>query len=76
MGVPPGTPKHIVEKINADVNEALLQPELQERLKKLSAEMFGGSVERTRAYMQEDVARWGGVIKAEGVTLQRCFYCA
>ena len=67
---PPNTPKHIVEKINADVNEALRQPELQERLKKLSAEVFGGSVERSAAYMKEEVARWGGVIKAAGVTLQ------
>lgn len=67
---PPGTPKAIVEKINADVNEALRQGELQERLKKLSAEVFGGSVERTAAYMKEEVARWGEVIKAAGVTLQ------
>jgi tripartite-type tricarboxylate transporter receptor subunit TctC len=67
---PPNTPKHIVEKINADVNEALRQPELQERLKKLSAEVFGGSAERTARYMQDEVARWGGVIKAAGVTLQ------
>jgi tripartite-type tricarboxylate transporter receptor subunit TctC len=67
---PPSTPKHIVEKINADVNEALRQPELQERLKKLSAEVFGGPVERTAAYLKEEVARWGNVIKAAGVTLQ------
>jgi tripartite-type tricarboxylate transporter receptor subunit TctC len=67
---PPQTPKHIVEKINADVNEALRQPELQDRLKKLSAQAFGGSVERTARYLQEEVERWGSVIKAAGVTLQ------
>jgi tripartite-type tricarboxylate transporter receptor subunit TctC len=67
---PPQTPKHIVEKINADVNEALRQPELQDRLKKLSAQAFGGSVERTAKYLQEEVERWGGVIKAASVTLQ------
>jgi tripartite-type tricarboxylate transporter receptor subunit TctC len=67
---PPKTPRHIVEKINADVNEALRQPELQDRLKTLSAEVFGGSVERTTRYMQTEVDRWGNVIKAAGVTLQ------
>jgi len=67
---PPKTPRHIVEKINADVNEALRQPELQDRLKKLSAEVFGGSVERTTRYLQAEVDRWGDVIKAAGVTLQ------
>ena len=43
----PKTPQNIVDKINADVNEALRQPELQDQLKKLSAEIFGGSVEKT-----------------------------
>ena len=67
---PPGTPKGITDKINADVNEALRQPELQERLRKLSAETFGGSVERTTKYMQEEVERWGNVIKAADIRLQ------
>ncbi len=67
---PPGTPKGITDKVNADVNEALRQPELQERLRKLSAETFGGSVERTTKYMQEEVERWGNVIKAADIRLQ------
>ena len=62
--------KSIVDKINADVNEALRQPELQDRLRKLSAEVFGGSVERTTRYLQEEVERWGNVIKAAEVKLQ------
>jgi tripartite-type tricarboxylate transporter receptor subunit TctC len=33
----PKRPKDIVDKINADVNEALRQPEVQDQLKKLSA---------------------------------------
>jgi tripartite-type tricarboxylate transporter receptor subunit TctC len=67
---PPNTPKNITAKINADVNEALRQPELQDRLRKLSAETFGGSVEKTTKYLQEEVERWGSVIKAADVKLQ------
>ena len=67
---PPGTPKNITEKINADVNEALRQPEVQERLKKLSAEVFGGSAEKAAKYMQQEVERWGNVIKAADIKLQ------
>jgi tripartite-type tricarboxylate transporter receptor subunit TctC len=67
---PPKTPKNIVDKINADVNEALRQPELQDRLKKLSAETFGGSVEKTTKYMQEEIDRWRNVIKAADIKLQ------
>src|SRR3954465_14666482 len=59
---PPGTPKDVVDTINADVNEALRQPELRERLKKLSAEIFGGPVEKTAQYMRGEVERWKAVI--------------
>jgi tripartite-type tricarboxylate transporter receptor subunit TctC len=67
---PPGTQKNIVDKINADVNEALRQPEMQDHLKKLSAETFGGSVEKTTRYLQDEVDRWGNVIKAADIKLQ------
>jgi tripartite-type tricarboxylate transporter receptor subunit TctC len=67
---PPKTPKAIVDKINADVNEALRQPELQDRLKILSAEVFGGSVEKASDYMHQEVDRWGNVIRTANIKLQ------
>jgi tripartite-type tricarboxylate transporter receptor subunit TctC len=67
---PPKTPKSITDKINADVNEALRQPELKERLKKLTAETFGGSALKAAKYMQDEVERWGNVIKATDIKLQ------
>jgi len=67
---PPQTPKAIVDKINADVNEALRDSSVRERLTKLSAEIYGGSVEKTAKYMREEVDRWAGVIKAAHITLR------
>ncbi len=67
---PPNTPKVVVDKINADVNEALRQPEIRNRLKALSAEVFGGSVERTAKYLRAEVDRWDGVIKAANIKIQ------
>jgi tripartite-type tricarboxylate transporter receptor subunit TctC len=67
---PPGTPRNIVDVINADVNEALRQPQLQDHLKKLSAEVFGGSVEKTARYMGEEVERWRAVIRAANIEIQ------
>ncbi len=67
---PPGTPKAIIDKINADSNEALRQPEMKEHLKKLSAEVFGGPADKAAKYMREEVARWGNVIKAADIKLQ------
>ena len=70
IAAPPGTPKNITAKINADVNEALRQPELQEHLRKLSAETFGGSAEKTTKYMRDEVERWGRVIRDTDIKLQ------
>ena len=67
---PPATLKAITEKINADVNEALRQPELQDRLRKLSAETFGGSAKKAAKYMREEVERWSEVIEAADIKLQ------
>jgi tripartite-type tricarboxylate transporter receptor subunit TctC len=67
---PPGTPKNILEKINADVNEALREPAIRDQLGKLSAETFGGSIEKTAAYMQTEVARWRAVIQSANIEPQ------
>jgi tripartite-type tricarboxylate transporter receptor subunit TctC len=67
---PPKTPKVIVDKINADVNEALARPEIQTHLKKLSAEVFGGSVDKTAKYLRNEIDRWGGVIKSAKIEIQ------
>ena len=67
---PPNTPKNIVDKINADVNEVLRQPEVQEQLRKLSAEIFGGSTDKTSSYMRDEVDRWAAVIKSANIALQ------
>jgi tripartite-type tricarboxylate transporter receptor subunit TctC len=66
---PPDTPKDIVDKINADVNEALRQPAVQERFKKLSAVTFGGPVEKASKYMREETDRWAAVIRSANIEL-------
>jgi tripartite-type tricarboxylate transporter receptor subunit TctC len=66
---PPKTPKAITEKINADINEALRDPAIQERLKKLSAEVVGGSTAETAKYLREEVDRWNKVIKDANVKI-------
>ncbi|HEY6704771.1 MAG TPA: tripartite tricarboxylate transporter substrate binding protein [Xanthobacteraceae bacterium] len=66
---PPKTPAAIVDKINADVNEALRERDIRERLAQLSAEPIGGTPQATAAYMREEVERWAKVIKAANVKL-------
>jgi len=67
---PPKTPKAIVDKINADINEALKAPEIMQRMPDFSAEVVGGTPQETAAYMREDSERWHKVIQSAGVKLQ------
>lgn len=68
---PPKTPKAIVDKINADVSEALRQPDIQDKLKNLSADVYGGSPEKAAKYMGEEIERWGNVIKSANIKLEQ-----
>ncbi|HXX09224.1 MAG TPA: tripartite tricarboxylate transporter substrate binding protein [Pseudolabrys sp.] len=67
---PPKTPKAVVDRINADINEALHQPSIEDGLKKLSAEIFRSSPEQAGKYMHEEIERWSKVIKAANIKLQ------
>jgi tripartite-type tricarboxylate transporter receptor subunit TctC len=66
---PPKTPQAVVDKINADVNEALRQGDIVARLAQLSAEPIGGTPQATAAYMRAEIERWHKVIKAANVKL-------
>ena len=66
---PPKTPQAVVDKINTDVNEALRQSDIVQRLTQLSAEPIGGTPQATAAYMREEIERWHKVIKAANVKL-------
>jgi len=67
---PPKTAAQIINKINADVNEALRDPEIRKRLEGLSAEVVGGTPQATAAYMRGEVERWHNIIKSAGVKLE------
>jgi len=66
---PPKTPAAIVNKINADANEALHDPTVVQRLADLSAEPAGGTVAATASYFREEAVRWKNVIISAHVTL-------
>jgi tripartite-type tricarboxylate transporter receptor subunit TctC len=67
---PPKTPQGIAAKINADINEALQQPDIVKRLADLSAEPAGGTTADAAAFMRQEVERWHAVINATGIKLE------
>ena len=64
---PRGTPKEIVDRLNAEVTKVLAQPETRQRLMQLGFEPAGGSPEALAAYEKQERAKWGPLIKAAGL---------
>jgi tripartite-type tricarboxylate transporter receptor subunit TctC len=67
---PPNTPAAIVAKVNADIAEAVRQPDIRKRFADLSADPVGGTPAETAAFMRAEVERWNNVIKAANVKLE------
>jgi tripartite-type tricarboxylate transporter receptor subunit TctC len=64
---PRGTPKAVVDQLNAEVTRILAQPEIRQRLMQLGFEPAGGSPEQLAAYEKQERAKWGPLIKAAGL---------
>ena len=67
---PPKTPQAIVAKINADINEALRDPTVRERLENLYAEVVGGSLEENANFFKSEIELWSKVITDAKVKLE------
>jgi tripartite-type tricarboxylate transporter receptor subunit TctC len=67
VAVPAGTPKPIVDRLNAAINKALVSPAVAERLQQLGIEAVTDSTPAsTRAFVTAEIAKWRDVIRAAG----------
>ena len=64
---PAGTPKAVVDRVNAELNKALLLPEIQARFVQVGFEPAGGTSADFARTMERDAAKWSKVIKDAGV---------
>lgn len=64
---PPGTPKDIVARLNAEVVKVLAIPEIRQRLVDGGSEVIGNSPEAADRFLHSEIARWGAVVKAANV---------
>jgi len=65
---PAGMPKHVVDKLHAEVVKALAVPAVRERFVAQGAEVVGSSPQEFSAYIRDEVRRWADVTKAAGIT--------
>ncbi len=69
IGMPKGTPREVIDKINAEVNLALADPKMRERLADLGGVPIPGTPADFGKIMAEETAKWTKVVEASGATV-------
>jgi tripartite-type tricarboxylate transporter receptor subunit TctC len=64
---PANTPKAVVERMNAEMNKALLLPDIQARFVQMGFEPAGGTSADFAQTIDRDAQKWSKVIKDAGV---------
>ena len=64
---PKGTPKAIIDKLNAAANEALKDPQLRELMLSQGNEIGGGSPADFAALIKSESAKWSAVVKLANI---------
>jgi tripartite-type tricarboxylate transporter receptor subunit TctC len=63
---PASLPKEIVAKLNADINKALQDPALKQKLSGQGADVQGSSASDFAKLIRDDIPRWGKLVKDSG----------
>jgi tripartite-type tricarboxylate transporter receptor subunit TctC len=66
---PAGTPSDVVAKLSSETQRILGMPDVRERLLELGAQPAGTSPEEFARFVQDEIAKWGKVIRSANVTL-------
>jgi tripartite-type tricarboxylate transporter receptor subunit TctC len=66
---PAGTPKAIVNRLNAEINKGLQSPGLKERYAAIDAEPVGGTIEAFAAFVKSESVKWADVVRKSGARL-------
>jgi tripartite-type tricarboxylate transporter receptor subunit TctC len=64
---PAGTPRAVVERLNAAINSALREPALRDRYLAQGFDLNPGTPEQFAEFMQAETAKWHRVVKAAGI---------
>jgi tripartite-type tricarboxylate transporter receptor subunit TctC len=67
---PAGTPAPVIERLNRELLAAVATPAVRDRLLQQGVDAAPSSPQAATALLAAELARWAGVIRAAGVTLQ------
>ena len=66
---PAGMPRAMIDRLNAELNRALAEPGLQQKLAAIGAEPAGGTPEEFAKFIRSEYAKWGDVVRRSGAKM-------
>ena len=69
VGMPKGTPREAIDKMNAAVNKALADPKMRERLAQLGGAPIPGTPEDFGKVIAAETEKWAKVVASSGATV-------
>ena len=66
---PAGTPKRVIDKLNATIEKILRDPEVRQRFAGLGVEAVGGPPEAFARHVRAESEKWAKVVKTANITL-------
>lgn len=66
---PAGTPRAVVDKLNAAVNKALADPQLREQLASRGSEATPSTPDELGRFVASEMERWGAAVKRSGAAV-------
>jgi tripartite-type tricarboxylate transporter receptor subunit TctC len=63
---PGGTPRPVVERLQAEVKKILVAPDVAKRLAEIGLEPVGSSPDELAAFQRSEIAKWAKVVKDSG----------
>ncbi len=70
LAAPAGTPRPVIDRLNAALGKSLAAPDVRQRLQDLAATPAAGTPEQARSFAASELKRWREVVKASGASAQ------
>jgi tripartite-type tricarboxylate transporter receptor subunit TctC len=67
---PAGLPPSLLQKIGADVAQAVRSPEVSARMAQLGLEPVGSTPEQYSALIRQEIDKWSGIVRAAGIKIE------